>query len=232
MFFIEISLRGNTMKLVQLVVSACLVIVGSNLSMTEEQNIKKVPLCILYFDINKTIIPDDKVGGKTGNDTIQHALAENIEYAWDGKNICSYSDYVKKYKFPGDKHDKDLKTKRNDALSNFINYLKYIKHDDYEKINNRFIGLCKKLESKKNCIFDSFYKGIQFLRDQEIKHVIVLRTFGEDLDSVMKEISLHEEKPNFFGWKGKFLENKLFLTALNEGQEDRVLETTKKYIPF
>lgn len=146
---------------------------------------------ILHFDVNRTILADDPAGGKTYKDTLYHSLADTYKDIWreDLKEPISYSAYVREYLLPGKNSDQELKKLRTEKISNFIEYLRINNHHFYEKVKEEFELMNHKLSGNKSLIFDSFYKLIDYLKLKNIDFSIALRTFGHDLERVMKEIN-------------------------------------------
>jgi len=186
--------------------SAALYVFVINATKSTHSDKNNIPLHILHFDVNKTMIAEDLAGGKTITDVVLHALAEEYRYAWNGTDIMSYATYIKNHVLPGEKGDSNLKKLRNQALSQFIEYLEKNQHPLHTVVSTRFQTLHDKLLNNKSVIFPSFYSSIDYMEKHAIPYMIALRTFGEDLDTMIKEIHTHI-RPNFFSWQGIFESN-------------------------
>ena len=187
---------------------------------------------ILHVDLNKTILADDPAGGKSTDDVLNQLLAEEYCDCWDTsiKNPISYSDYVTKHLFPGEKSDKKLKNLRNQKLFNFTQYLHSINHPAAPMLQKRFELLSTKIKQSGNSVFSSFYKLIQFLKENNYKYSIILRTFGDDIDRVLTELE-NKLEPSFFAWHGQFNNGTLEVLSLTS-DEKLVLNTTTDIYNF
>jgi len=177
------------------------------------------PTLIVHCDINKTIIAEDLAGGKSLDDVLIDALAEQCIAQWDSSlPAMSYTLYVKEYLFPGGKHDATLKKLRRQTVRQFITWLQETNHPLHAVVEGKFRLLRDKLVTSPSIIFPSFYAGIAYLKTNNIPHAIVLRTFGRDLDRIIDEIHTHVA-PDFFSWRGTFKNNTLELLSCDEKRE-------------
>lgn len=201
---------------------------------------------IVHLDINKTMIAEDPAGKKTAEGILNAELAEKTESVWGDEltEPMSYNRYVEDFLFPGKKGDRDLKNKRYEKTSSFVHYLKEVNHPCFNEVSKKYEALHKILQShpkrfvlegengwtvQKGIIFLSCYELITQLRKQNKQHAIVLRTFGHDLDRVMKE--LNDEFPDFFGWRGSFQDGLLTMKSLHS-KETHVLKDAEELYQF
>lgn len=190
------------------------------------------PKIILHQDINRTIIAEDLVEGKSVDVVLINALAEKYCDHWSSNVLqpISYADYIKTHLLPGSKTDPVLKKARNQKIAEFIDYLQTIHHAFYNKVQEKFQKLRTKLASHKSIIFPSFYREIEYLNQLNIPYSLVLRTFGKDLDRVIEEIH-NNISSEFFDWRGIFKNGYLELTALKT-KEVVMLHTTAELYDF
>ncbi len=188
------------------------------------------PKVILHKDVNKTIIAEDLAGNKTIDDVLIHELAEEYYDCWDERvlSAISYSDYIKLYVVPGKKSDANVKKKRNEKLSAFLEFLRSTDHALYFSVQERYQKLRNKIASNKSIIFNSFYREIEFLENNKIPYSIVLRTFGKDLDRIIEEIHRYV-KPNFFSWRGVFEDGTLELRSMQSNDIVRLYTIEQIY---
>jgi hypothetical protein len=85
-----------------------------------------------------------------------------------------------------------------------------------------------KLQATDSIIFDSWYKLITHLRNQDQPHIILLRTFGDDLPRVIEDIH-HHLGTVLFTTMGTFKDGKLYITTPGKEQ---CLETTQEIYTF
>ena len=148
------------------------------------------PLLLLHFDLNKTIMASDAVGGKSSNDVIVHCLADTYKEKWGPEvgSPISYSDYVKEYLLPGSSSDLLLKKARDKKISGFLAFLEKNRPEVYKKALAEFEDALKALQDQKTLVFTSFYSLVEFLRTDGYDFSIIIRTFGPDFDQVAPEI--------------------------------------------
>jgi hypothetical protein len=146
---------------------------------------------ILHFDLNKTILAKDSAEGMGKSEIFSILFARKYKGLWDErvKEPITFAKYVYDYLLPGRKGDKSLKQKRVNLEANFINFLKEINHPLYFEISKEYEKLLKKLDREDFEIFPSFYKLIDHLFEKKQKFRVFFRTFGNDLQSVIDEIS-------------------------------------------
>ena len=190
------------------------------------------PLLIIHFDINKTIMAEDLAGGKSLSDVLIGALAETYKDRWDSNvsDPISYKEYVETHVYPGPKGDAQLKKLRKERIVQFIDYLSAENHPLHPIVQERFTLLYNKLNNGPSIIFTSFYRGLEYLRNHDLAHSIVLRTFGEDLNRIIDEIHTMVSS-DFFSWRGEFKNGVLELISLRSNEIVR-LETTAEIYQF
>lgn len=180
-----------------------------------------MPLLLIDFDLNGTIILQDSSKGAGWQQMLISALAKNTFYDWDGKHgALSYKDYVDNVLMPGDKSDQPLKKKRLKVIDKFLHFLVASKHPlkndvlaDYVQIKTKFTdAVTGKIQPK---VFPSFYKLLEKLKALNIPYVMKLRTFGDDRKHVAEEIERHPSGIKFARW-GKFAGQKLQLEGEGE----------------
>jgi len=196
------------------------------------KNKATTPMLIVHFDINKTIMAEDPAGGKSLSDVLIGALAETYKDRWDSgvSDPITYKEYVELHLFPGQKGDGQLKKLRKEQIVQFIEYLSANNHPLHQEVQQKFKTLHDKLNGSSSIVFTSFYRGLEYLKNHEVMHAIVLRTFGEDLDRIIDEIHTWVS-PDFFSWRGEFKDGILTLVSLRSNEIVR-LETTAEIYEF
>lgn len=183
---------------------------------------------IFHFDVNKTLVGIDPAGGKALNDILIHSLADRYKYCW-GPEIqkpINYSDYIKTYVLPGASDDRELKKLRVKKISDFIEYLKETGHPLYHEAQSTLDNLKIKIEMQNGrLVFDSFYRLINHLMQHTINFTIIIRTFGDDIESIVKEFDTYIT-PGFINKYGKIKNRMLHV----EG--DKTFETSQDIYNF
>lgn len=176
------------------------------------------PQLILHFDVNRTLIMVDPVGGKSTSDCIMNTLADIYTDKWDDRvlePIC-YSDYIRKYVLPGSEaQDPSLKRLRSQKIAQFLNFLIETNHHLAKNVKGDFVRVLEKLEKQSTLVLTSFYRLLGYLEENEYQYSIVLRTFGSDLKEVMDDIEgqMHSD---FFSAQGVFKEGKYHLDTSSD----------------
>ena len=147
----------------------------------------KKPRLLLHFDMNGTIIAIDAAGGKTNHEAVMAALADAYTARWDDKldHPISYSEYVNEYLLPN-----KSKQERHEQIFNFLLYLDKRKEPKAQQAHEQYEQAIAKLQHQKTLILSSFYALLEFLEMNGYDFSIIIRTFGKELDSVIKEIEL------------------------------------------
>ncbi len=183
---------------------------------------KNAPKLILHLDVNKTIIAEDLTNNKTLDHVLIESLAKQYKGIWDATltEELSYVDYIKKYLVPGDKSNREIRTKRNKAVLTFFDIVSYRNDPRYFVIRERFEKIREKIRSQPGKIFPSLYKLITYLEEKKISYSIILRTFGNDLNAISDELAtaLHFT----FEWEGYFDQGKLHLTSIKTKKSIRL----------
>lgn len=151
--------------------------------------IKKV---IINMDVNGTIIFGGTISGRTLEQSVILALADDFKDKWDNtiNKPISFSEYVN-LKLPGSSKDEELKKKREQEKFAFLDFLETENHPLKKLAYKRYKTMMKKLNLQKGTVIDSFYKLIEYLEANNIKFSIILRSFGVDTDNVMEEVNKH-----------------------------------------
>ncbi|MFT4554102.1 MAG: hypothetical protein ACI9S8_002747 [Chlamydiales bacterium] len=151
------------------------------------------PRLVLHFDVNKTLIAVDRAGNKSLENVISHLLAERTYWSWDKEQDeqMSYYDYVHSILIPGDRSDKELKAHRKKVLDHFISSLKTSEYPMAWELVEEYYLILSKLRAFKGDVFPSFYKMLKRLDEKELEYIIVLRSFGDKIHEVAKEINEH-----------------------------------------
>ena len=92
-----------------------------------------------------------------------------------------------------------LKQERQKTVGKFVEWLREHNHPALESVEKTYQAIKEKFTDPKTgkmnfTIFPSFYVMMDKLRESKIPFTIILRTFGSDLDEVMKEIEEHPKK--------------------------------------
>lgn len=140
---------------------------------------------VLFVDINGTIMAADTSRGKEPDSAICQMLAENYLSKWDSVNNETYRQYIDRRVCPGDGKDPVIKSKRMNHYKQFIEYLQQTAHPLHDEVSSKFTEI--KNEMKNGDIFPSFIAMIDELNSNHTPYTIVFRTFGDDLDNVIKE---------------------------------------------
>lgn len=181
------------------------------------------PKLILHFDVNKTLINIDSVTGKTAEEILINQLAEDTIYQWDPHHPeMTYKSYVKSVIVPGDQCDPAVRKKRREVISKFLETVK-----DYPEITKKVHENYRQLKEKAvDSVFPSFVKLVEKLKEQQLPFIIILRTFGNDLKEVEKEV--FKKTGVFFSKRGEFKEGVLHL----KGDESQTIVKTSKLFKF
>lgn len=180
------------------------------------------PKLILHFDVNKTLINSDSVTGKTSDEILINQLAEDTPYQWDSNQpAMTYKAYVKTL-VPGEDSDLGIKKKRREITFQFLETVK-----KYPEISQQVHGQYQLLKEKSvDSVFPSFVKLVEKLKAHHIAFVIILRSFGNDLNEVEKEI-FKQTGISFSKW-GVFKEGVLHL----RGDEKKTIARTNELFEF
>ncbi|MDE3045381.1 MAG: endonuclease/exonuclease/phosphatase family protein [Verrucomicrobiota bacterium] len=197
----------------------------------------KVELCmnlipsvrlILNFDLNGTLILHDSSKNVSRDYMILSALADNTFAKWDEQHgTMSYKEYAYQVLCPGDKSDPIIKEERKKIIGTFLERVR--EHVISSTVVEQFKNIKEKFTDSKRNIFPSFYALMAKLREMNIPFTIILRTFGNDLPEVVKEIEEHSPEVKFRHW-AKFEDAKFILdgkeTAMKAGE---IFQTFSKH---
>lgn len=162
------------------------------------KNFASAQSVVLYFDVNKTILMEDKASGKTEDQVILGMLAENyepffVDWTGEGKKE-SYYQYITKVLKKGYK-GQSFKKQRNHAIkSKFLpalNKLDPVLFAEAEQLRLKLQSLLRN-SSQHHGLVDAFVK---FLKAWDLwcgqspnACKLVIRTFGHDIDQVLEGI--------------------------------------------
>ena len=172
---------------------------------------------ILHFDVNRTIIAIDPKGGRSLSDVLNYCLSEKYTYQWEEniKKPISYYTYVYEYLLPGKLSDRNLKRKRTEKISSFLSFLYEKEHPLYTQIKKEYDLLMEKLKGGEIFIFPSFFLLLDKLEKKEIDFHLILRSFGSEIQEVIREIE--KRYPSLkFSCFGQFKKRELFLPKENK----------------
>jgi hypothetical protein len=162
------------------------------------------PTLILFFDLNGTLIAQDRATKSSVEEGLNRALAAHTFDCWDDrvKEPISYAEFIRTLAIP-DSPSTQQKAKQNRAMGAFLSFLRRTHHPAKEAVEARFDKLYQKLQCGKQLLFPSFYQLIAALNSRHMRYTIILRTFGTDLPAVLKEIEQRLGK-DFICCKGSF----------------------------
>lgn len=178
---------------------------------------------ILFVDINGTIIANDSAKNKDADTAILQLLAENYAAQWDtskSTEVMTYRKYIEKYLLADDESKSKNKKARPEDYKEFINFLEKTKHPLHEEMVSIFNKIKKILSD--SGVFPSFLKLINTLEKEKTPFTIILRTFGNDAQNVIKEL---ENKTNL-----KFSNFATFKTGYLTNTNKNVLKTTNEIL--
>lgn len=175
---------------------------------------------LLHFDVNGTLIlrdsskvlADDSYG-------LLSALAENTVLKWDPDHEpMSFKDYAYRVLCPGDKNDASVKQKRQEIIGRFLKYLEAVDTDEHARVSEMVRENQGRMMA--GSIFLSFHRLLTRLQQQGIPFTILLRTFGNDLADVVREMQAMGLQ---FGY-GKFVDGKLSVGDGRSTVSNRTIE--------
>lgn len=149
---------------------------------------------VLFFDVNGTIIALDTAQEKTIEVTLLQELAKRYTARWHESvpEPITYAKFVRRYLLKGDeKLDLVLKRQRQQKYADFITYLEHNHPEIHEKVQADFIMLRDTLLGSNGHLFPSFIKLLSELKAQQISFTLVLRSFGDDIPAVKRELEMH-----------------------------------------
>ncbi len=144
---------------------------------------------LLHVDVNQTIMMT--CIGKSNAYVIQCELSqdEQYKYIWqEDLPEMTYHAYITKYKL--DKNDKEFRDKTIAEIENFVQELKTRNNPFFNEIKKRYDTCLDKLNSQKN-IVPSFYNLLNWLKTTNQEYKILIRTFGADGQTILKELHEH-----------------------------------------
>lgn len=173
---------------------------------------------IVHMDVNKTIIAQDLGNNKQLDDVLIECIAKECTGRWSPvlSADMTYVQYVKDYLAPGEKSDRQVRSKRNELIHAFFDFLKEIGDDRRDALQNKRAQLKRKIEAQPGIIFQSFFNLIIYLENANINYSIILRSFGQELGTVTQEMV--DRAGIRFEWKGRFIAGALHLTSHTTGE--------------
>lgn len=178
----------------------------------------------IYFDVNKTVIATDSAGGKGDVDlVIQELLAERTQFRWTDQldSPISYSEYLNKHLYPGDKYDPKIRALRHRALCHFVKEWQ----DQLPELEDEFEKISTKV--KQQTLFPSFLFCIKVLKEAQVNFSLILRTFGDDLNDVVSHIQ--EQFPHTEFVRGVIQKGSLQIADINHLDPLKWSEFLKKH---
>jgi len=190
----------NTLPIIRILLNHAMKFLTPNITPHDDAH-KKI---IINMDVNGTIIFGGTIGGRTLEQSIILALADDLKDKWDETitEPVSFSEYVN-LKLPGSSRDSELRKKRDQEKFAFLNFLKRKNHPLKKLAHKTYKKMVEKLKFQKGTVIDSFYKLIQYLKANDIHFSMILRSFGVDTDNVMKEVN-ENLRMNFFENRNDF----------------------------
>lgn len=146
---------------------------------------------VLFFDVNGTIVAQDTVQEKTIEVTLLQELAKQYTARWHEAipEPITYTKFIRRYLLKGDeKLDLSLKRQRQQKYAEFLTYLERHHPKIHEKVQADFITLLNVLLDSGGHLFPSFVKLLSELKLQQIPFTLVLRSFGDDIPAVRREL--------------------------------------------
>ncbi len=179
----------------------------------------------LNFDVNGTLILKDTTK-KDEDYMLMCTLTKNTYDQWDSESKrMSFKQYVDNTLVPGDRSSKTLIKERQKAIANFPAWLNQNNHSAADEVQADFQKIKKKFTDETGVvhysIFPSFYVMLKKLRQMNIPFTIILRSFGNDLQEVVKEIENHPDGIKIKHW-AKF--EKMKFTFLTSGKTIEKME--------
>lgn len=176
---------------------------------------------ILNLDVNGTITGKDSIK-QTNDYMLLCALAKNTFANWGNDSAeeeksapTSFKQYVDHVLVPGEKSDPILKKQRSAIIADFLEWLSQNSPNLYPRVLEDYHRMKRIFTNPSNgetnfTVFPSFYCLLNKLREMEISFTLVLRSFGNDLPDVVKEIEEHDSGLRITQW-AEFKEKKFML---------------------
>ena len=162
-----------------------------------------------HLDVNGVILGQETIGDQL-TPTGEYAsimLANGTYSQWTlGQESKSYKAHVWENLHPGPNNDSSLRKTRKEALRQFVTALITHKHPLAEKVNRQYQKLVSILQNSP--IFPGFPNLIRTLRENNISHNFIFRTFGGDGELIKKYLA--EAFPEMYLQQGRFDEDATF----------------------
>lgn len=161
------------------------------------------PKLLLHFDMNGTIT----LGHKTNSETIINSLSDLYKDKWDPsiETPISYKTYVKKHLLVG-----KTKKEQQEKIYAFLTFLKETNHPLEKTIQEQYNHALVQLEHQNKHLFPSLYALLTYLDLNEYDFSIIIRTFGNEGDTIAQELESVTRKP-FFTHQLYFKDGLLYL---------------------
>lgn len=166
------------------------------------------PHYILYVDLNGTIMAGDSSNNKNVDDAIWQIICENMVSNWPlaSELTMTFRQYIEKClcKETKDISRDELKKRQRALYKEIVSHLRTHSHPLADEVESIFFNMKKKLVDKntyqdekgEGCqgnIFPAFYALIHYLEKNKFNYSLVLSTFGNDLDLVVRELEARTE---------------------------------------
>ena len=156
---------------------------------------------IVGVDLNGTIMAGDAANGKSTEDSLWQMLCEQTKGKWNAAATedISFRRFIETVLCPTPSNPpnltsaeitqrrQDLKQQRHQWYKQFPTYLQETNHPLTSAVLNQFSVL--KAQLSQHHVFDSFILFIIHMQQSKQSFSLVLRTFGDDLDLVVAEIT-------------------------------------------
>lgn len=171
-----------------------------------------------HFDINGVILGQQSIEGvlTPPEEYASIMLANGTHSQWmPNQPSKSFKAHVWENLHPGPNSDLNLRKTRKEALKQFVPTLANTRHPLAQKVNRQYQKLVSSLQNSP--IFPGFPLLIRTLRDNEVPHNFIFRTFGADREFIKKYLS--ETFPDMQLQYGKFDESGAFHTQKEDQEE-------------
>lgn len=179
---------------------------------------------VLFFDVNGTIVALDTAQEKNIGVTLLQEMAKRYTACWHESvpEPITYAKFVCHYLLRGDeKVDLVLKRQRQQKYGEFLAYLDQNHPNIYQKVHDDFIHLRGVLLENKGHLFPSFIKLFTRLRAEQVPFTLILRSFGDDIPMVQKELAAHQVMVSDTGY---FKQGILFLDGKQLSKPEQIIK--------
>lgn len=146
---------------------------------------------IIHMDVNRTIISHDSTQAYSPEDFVNVCLAKSTKACWDPtiEEPIDYYSYVYLHLLPGDRSDSLLRKKRRETIHSFSETIAHSEAPFAPALLEKYEAMVTAVRSVGKNVFPSFYALVKYLEDKNVSYTILLRSFGNDLQSVLQELS-------------------------------------------